>query len=280
MHYKLGLYEKSMPNNISIREKLEIAAETGYDYLELSIDETDEKQARLEWSADEIDALKDAIKETKVPIKSICLSGHRKYPLGSRDEATRKRSLEIMQKAASLAAQLGIAIIQLAGYDVYYEESGEDTVELFSKNLKTATEMAAAEGVLLGFETMETEFLNTVKKTMKWVDEVNSPYLQIYPDIGNLTNAAKIYETDPVADLAKGAGHIVAIHLKETKPDVYREVPYGEGHVDFDAMCKQSLLMGVRMFVGEFWYTGEENWREILRENNEFLRNKLNKTSS
>lgn len=26
------------------------------------------------------------------------------------------------------------------------------------------------------------------------------------------------------------------------------------------------------MYAGEFWYAGEENWREILKQNNRFLR--------
>ena len=44
--YTLGLYEKSMPNELSFREKLTYAREAGYDFLEMSIDETEEKLAR------------------------------------------------------------------------------------------------------------------------------------------------------------------------------------------------------------------------------------------
>lgn len=80
--YYLGLYEKSMPNTLSWEEKLEVVKEAGFDYLEMSIDETEEKLARLDQPVDEI---KKAIEKTGVPIKSICLSGHRKYPLGSHD---------------------------------------------------------------------------------------------------------------------------------------------------------------------------------------------------
>ena len=61
-------------------------------------------------------------------------------------------------------------------------------------NLRKAAAMAEKTGVLLGFETMETEFMNTVEKAMKYVCLVDSPYLQIYPDIGNLTNAAVTYK--------------------------------------------------------------------------------------
>ena len=35
--------------------------------------------------------------------------------------------MEIMEKAIQLAEDLGIRIIQLAGYDVYYEESSFET---------------------------------------------------------------------------------------------------------------------------------------------------------
>ena len=41
--YLLGQYEKSMPSNLSWIDKLTLSREFGFDYLEMSIDETDEK---------------------------------------------------------------------------------------------------------------------------------------------------------------------------------------------------------------------------------------------
>ena len=117
--YYLGLYEKSMPNNLSLVEKLQTVKACGFDYLELSIDETEEKLARLDWNDRQISELKKSIEENGVPIRSVCLSGHRKYPLGHPDVAVRQKSLLIMEKAIVLAAKLGVRMIQLAGYDVY-----------------------------------------------------------------------------------------------------------------------------------------------------------------
>ena len=51
--YVLGLYEKSMPEELSVPEKLSEAKAAGYDFLELSIDETDRKLARLSWDREE-----------------------------------------------------------------------------------------------------------------------------------------------------------------------------------------------------------------------------------
>lgn len=262
--YQLGLYEKALPPELTWREKLTHAKQAGFDYIEISIDESDARLARLDWSAGERAELAALTGEIGLPIRSMCLSGHRKYPFGSRDPEVRRRSMEIMEKAVILAADLGIRVIQLAGYDVYYEESDRDTAAQFGVNLKRAVDMAAAQGILLGFETMETEFMNTVEKAMRYVRLINSPYLNVYPDIGNITNAAKTYHTGVLEDLDAGRGHLVAMHLKETVPGVFREVPFGAGHVDFEAAIARAWQLGVRRYVTEFWYTGSPAWREDL----------------
>ena len=65
--YLLGLYEKSMPGTLSWKEKLEAAKAAGFDYVEMSIDETDAKLARLDMSEAEIEEIKAAMKETGSP---------------------------------------------------------------------------------------------------------------------------------------------------------------------------------------------------------------------
>lgn len=264
--YTLGLYEKSMPRELSWKEKLGAAKAAGFDFVEMSIDETEEKLDRLEMPQGERLWLVNMMRIIDMPIGTICLSGHRKYPLGSHDPAVRERGMEIMKKTIRLAEDLGVRMIQLAGYDVYYEESDNETRRYFVENLRKAVELAASAGVLLGFETMETEFMNTVEKSMKYVNEVSSPYLNVYPDIGNITNAAKAYGTDVLEDLRSGKGHLAAMHLKETKPGHFREIPFGQGHVDFERGVKAAWELGVRKFVAEFWYTGSPGWQEELQK--------------
>lgn len=275
--YLLGLYEKSMPNTLSVAEKLTVTKACGFDYLELSIDETDEKLGRLEWTPSESEAVVRAMFDTGVPIKSFCLSGHRRFPLGHPDKAVRAKSLEIMEKAIVLACRLGVRVIQIAGYDVYYEPGSEETRAYFAEGLLSSAEIAARYGVVLAFETMETAFMNTVEKAMTWVREVNSPYLQVYPDMGNLTNAAVLYGHSVTDDLEFGRGHISAAHLKETVPGVFREVPYATGHVDFAAVTEKALSLGCRLFVGEFWYVGQADWKKTISDNCAFLRSYLDR---
>ena len=273
--YQLGLYEKSMPVTLTWCEKLTAAKDAGFDYVEMSIDETDEKLARLEMKAEEMDEIRTAMRRTGVMFGSICLSGHRKYPLGDPDPVKRTRGMEIMENAIDFAVALGIRTIQLAGYDVYYDEGTEETRAAFVGNLRVAAQMAARGGVQLGFETMETAFRDTVEKAMYYVDIVRSPYLGVYPDSGNLTNASLIYGKSVLDDMETGRGHIIAVHLKESVPGKYREIPFGMGHVDFAAVAKKAWALGVRRYVGEFWYTGNADWKSDLSFANMFLRRAL-----
>lgn len=274
MAYKLGLYEKALPD-LSWTEKFRSAREGGFDWLEISIDESEEKLERLEWSREKVAALRRQAFEEDCPVLTMCLSGHRRFPLGSRNAAARVKALDIMRRALNFSAEAGIRVIQLAGYDVYYEEGSEDTRKWFSENLSRCVEMASEYGIPLGFETMETPFMDTVKKAMRYVSSNSSPYLGIYPDVGNLTNASLLYGSSVTDDLLEGKGHIFAAHLKETLPGHYRNLSFGDGHTDYNAAIQALYGMGVRMFTGEFWYQGESCWQRNISMAAAFLRGKI-----
>lgn len=269
--YRLGLYEKSMPNTLSFKEKLEIAKQSGFDFIELSIDETDEKLKRLDFDMTTIKQMKETMDETGIYVQSICLSGHRRFPLGSLDKKASDKSLELMQKAIILAHKLGVRYIQIAGYDTYYDISSDETKAQFLINLKTSVKFAAVYGVILAFETMETDFMNTTKKAMHYVELIDSPYLKVYPDIGNITNAFDANHKLVQEDLNSGRGSIVAAHLKETKPGLFRNLMFGQGHTNYEVCLKELIDQGVRLFVGEFWYLDNDDWKENIERAYQFL---------
>lgn len=273
--YALGLYEKAMPGTMTIGEKLECAKECGYDYVELSVDETDEKLARLDWTKEERLALVTEMYRVGLPLRSMCLSGHRKYPFGAKDPEVRMKGMEIMEKAIDLADDLGIRTIQLAGYDAYYEkDQWEGSRQAFLENLTKATEMAAAKGISMGFETMETPFMNTVWKSMFYVNHIDNPWLGVYPDCGNLTNAAVADGSSVTDDLYSGRGHVIAMHLKATKPGLFRDMVFDDptSHVDFEADIARAWSLGVRRYVTEMWYLGSEKWKDDIHTANRTMR--------
>ncbi len=251
--YALGLYEKAMPD-VSWQEKLTIAKDAGYDFVEMSIDATEKKISRVYSLQEERRQLAALCREMEMPVGTLNDSALTKYSLGNPDPEKRARGLEIAEESIYLAADLGARLVMIPGYDVYYEPHTGETEAMFIESIRHLAPVAAAAGVQLGFETMENEFMNTVEKGMRYVSAVDSNYLQMYPDIGNMTNAAVLYGTDPVEDLRLGRGHLAALHLKETCPGHFREIPYGTGHVNFEAAISAAWELGVRRFVTEFWY--------------------------
>ena len=78
-------------------------------------------------------------------------------------------------------------------------------------------------------------------------------------------------------DLRSGSGNLAALHLKETMPGKFRDMMYGDGHVDFESAIKTAWEPGIRRYVTEFWYLGSETWREDLKKAHDAMRSLLDK---
>lgn len=237
---RLGIYEKAMPVELNWHERLSAAKKAGFDFVEMSVDETDDRRARLDWSDKEIYALRRLCEELEIPLQSMCLSAHRKFPFGSSDEIIRTEAMEIMEKAITMAYKLGIRCIQMAGYDVYYEKQSQQTHLRFIDGMKQAVKMAERAGIMLGVEIMDTPYLNSLTKFEVLKREIPSPYFMAYPDVGNISG----WNHDVSTELKLGRDHIVQVHLKDTlrvsgtSKGKFRDLVIGEGEVDFPAIFK------------------------------------------
>jgi len=152
---------------------------------------------------------------------------------------------------------LGIRNIQLAGYDVYYEPKTVQSHELFLENLQKCVEMAAKKLVMLSIETMDDPFLNSLTKIAQVKKQIASPWLQAYPDLGNISAWP---ENDVINDLENNFAQIVAVHLKDTKKVTptfkgqFKEVPFGQGDVDFLGCLKALKRLGYNgSYTVEMW---------------------------
>jgi L-ribulose-5-phosphate 3-epimerase len=76
----LGIYEKALPAGECWLARLQLAKQLGFDFVEMSVDETDERLSRLDWSREQRLALVSAVAETGVRVPSMCLSAHRRFP--------------------------------------------------------------------------------------------------------------------------------------------------------------------------------------------------------
>lgn len=273
----IGIYEKATPQHFTWKERLEFAKELGFDFVEMSVDESDARLARLEWSKEERFEVVKAVYETGVRIPTICFSGHRRYPLGSNDPALEAKSLETMKQCIELAQDLGVRVIQLAGYDVYYEEKSPETRVRFLKNLRKACNWAEQAQVILAIEIMDDPFINSIEKYLAVEKAINSPYLFVYPDIGNLS----AWHNDLYSEFVIGHQALAALHLKDTYPVTeqskgqFRDVPFGQGCVNWEdtfRILKETNYQGP--FLIEMWSENcptVEETKEAIKEAQDFL---------
>lgn len=275
----LGIYEKALPPKTTWLEKLNIAKSAGYDFVEISIDESDERIERLSWNKEQRSQLVEAIHSTGIRIPSMCLSVHRKYPLGSENPETRKKALELMKKAIEFAVDTGIRNIQLAGYDVYYEPGNSKTRSNFIDGLKQSIKWASKAQVILSMEIMDYPLMNSISKFLEYSKIIDSPWFCVYPDIGNLS----AWGNDVEKEFTKGLNKITSIHLKDTLSVTgiyggkFKEVDFGSGCVEFSEFFKILKKLDYSgSFLIEMWSGKSEDPIYEIKKARKWILDKMN----
>lgn len=91
-----------------------------------------------------------------------------------------------------------------------------------------------ADTLVLVIQNVDGDDVTWIRKVMQFVSEIDPPYLQAYPDLGNIAEQG----LDPAVELEAGRGHMVAMHAKDVRRGEARRVEMGSGIVDWDASCR------------------------------------------
>ena len=275
----LGIYEKALVSNPLAdgddwRRFLEQVPAAGFSYLDISIDEAPEREARLEWARDRRLMVRRAVESVGTMIGGMCLSVHRRIAPGSADPAVRERARQVMAQGLRLCHDLGVGVLQVAGYYCYYEGPNPDAERHYGQLLADAAPLAARLGVVMGIENVDGTDVTSVRKAMQFVEEVGSPYLQVYPDLGNIAEQG----LDPGVELAAGRGHMVALHAKDVRVGEPRRVDMGTGIVDWDRSFELLRAQGWagRMMI-EMWNDDAPDSTDRSSRAREFIAEHLTK---
>ena len=130
---------------------------------------------------------------------------------------------------------------------------------------------------MLAIEIMDDPFINSIEKYLAVAKEINSPYLFVYPDTGNVS----AWHNDLWSEFYLGHQAIAALHLKDTyavtehSKGQFRDVPFGEGCVNWEemfAVLKKTNYQGP--FLIEMWSENCETVEETkaaIKEAQDFL---------
>ena len=272
-----GIYEKALKPQ-RFEQMFEDALVCGYKTFELSLDSTDERLDRLNWGRAECAEVWAAAQRTGMKLLTACLSGNKRFPLGSSDPVIASSGLAVVQKAIELCGTLGIRVIQISGFDVFDREpSTEQTRRRFCNNLERCVRMAERACVTLAIEPVEGNLL-AVRDTMEVVNSIGSCWLQIYPDVANINSLG----IDPIEELPYGKGHIVAVHMRDSVMNNFdATIPFGTGCLNFEGVFQRlDELNFCGPLVVEMWNTQRENYRGYIVQAREYMEQCIRKVRS
>lgn len=246
--YKKAVILGMVPGE-TIEEKFKVLAHLGFEGVEVA--PTD--------NPDEIESLRKASETTGIAIHSVIYGGWN-APLSSADSAVADKGVASVKSALKCAKVLGADSVLLVPGIVDSNNPYKDVYERSQKRIKSLIPIAQNLGVMIAVENVWNNFLLSPLEFSRYIDELNSPWVQAYFDVGNVVGAFG-FPQDWIRTLNK---RIKKIHLKDFKLDGRQWVNLGEGDVDWAAVRKALDNIGYKGYVTAELQAGDVSYLRDL----------------
>lgn len=166
----------------------------------------------------------------------------------------RRRFVEFVDQVIRLVPELGSRIVMLHSGAL---PPGVDPAEAWAwlvEGVARLAEVAAQEGVVLGFEFHPNMFVATLHDYRRLREVVRSPALRLTLDVGH----SVCTDTRPVSEvIAECNGDIVNVHLEDIKGRKHEHLPIGQGDVDFADVFRGLAAVGYEGLINAEFNTDD-----------------------
>ncbi len=240
----------SFPGDYSAADCLLAAKKAGFQGFEPSFNEAGEMS--LEGFADDAAKLKALAEQEGMVLTSLASGLYWAYSLTATDPAVREKAKAIVKAQIDCAVALGVdAILVVPGAVGRGFWGGSDNVSYADayvralEGIKEVAPYAEEKGVKIGLENVWNNFLLSPLEFAAFIDEVNSPAVGAYFDIGNVVRVGEAEHWIEV--LGK---RIVRMHIKDFK----RAVGTLDGFCDL--LCGDTNFPAVKKAIEAIGYEG------------------------
>lgn len=195
----------SFPGEMSIAQCIDLAKKAGFEGIELAL--SADGELSLSGTDDELAEIKRKADEAGVEIASIATGLFWQFSLTSNREDIREKAKQVVRREIDIAAKLGVDSILVCpgtvGVDFKPDEVVPDAgnIEFFAGSevidydvayarsqeaLKELAPYAEEKGVVICIENIWNKFLLSPLEFRSFIDEIGSPYVQVYLDVGNM----------------------------------------------------------------------------------------------
>lgn len=199
--------------------------------------------------AAEVEAARAASASTGIAIHSVMNAEHWRSPLSSADKAVVDKSVAGMETSLRNAKAWGAGVVLLVPAVVNPQTSYQDAWTRSQKVIKERLLPLAAElKVVIAVEEVWNRFLLSPLEMARYVDELDSPWVKAYFDVGNVVLYG--YPQDWIRTLGP---RIVRVHLKDFSMDrgkgTFAWKNLGEGDIDWPAVRQAFADIGYAGYV-------------------------------
>ena len=213
---------RAFPQGMTTLERVKLAKAAGFEGIEINLEPGEEFD--LDADKDVLTKLRRNIEAVGMYVSSVYSRQQWSYPITSQNLITRKNGQEIITRLAWAATILGAdAVLVIPGavdnsifvsppeivpYEIAYQNSQQTLIEL-------ASTVIDQYGVILAVENVWNKFLQSPLEFARFIDEIASPWIGIYFDVGNVLRFG--YPEDWIPILGT---RIKRIHLKDFRLSV------------------------------------------------------------
>ena len=225
-----------LPKELSYAQRFKVARDAGFQAIEM----------QTIASKDEAAEIRDASEKAGLRFHSVMNMDHWRFPLSSGDREVVDRSVAGMEASLRNAALWGADTVLLVPGVVDATTSYQDAWTRSQRVIRERLLPLARElKVIVAVEEVWNKFLLSPIEFARYVDELDSPWLKAYFDVGNV-----VFYGFPQDWIRTLGPRIAKVHLKDFQLDrpngrfTWRNI--GEGDIDWLAVHRAFADVGYR----------------------------------
>ncbi len=220
---KKSLVSGMVKGGNNIEETLRIAKDAGFSGI----------QPSTLAGPNEVKAMKDAAAKVGIEIESLICGKHWSHPLSDPDPKKVEECMENMRLTMRQTKELGGDMVLLVPAVVTPKVMYRDAYARSQQKIKELAPLAEELKITIAVENVWNKFLLSPLEFKRYIEEINSPYVKVWFDVGNVHLFA--YPQDWVRTLDK---LIVRVHIKDFDQGEKQWKPLREGTIDWPEVMK------------------------------------------
>lgn len=212
MAFQKGINAWCFPADTSLTEMFRQAKAHGYHGVELNLGEGPDAAFHLDMTVEELADVAAMAAEAGLTLPSVSTALLWKYPLTHQDETVRQTGMRVVEKMVEAASIFGSRTVLVVPGLVTPEVSYDVAYDRALEALKALAKKAEETQVRIGIENVWNKFLLSPLEMAKLIDEVGSPWVGAYFDVGNVLQFG--FPEQWIKILGK---RIFAVHVKDFK---------------------------------------------------------------